>query len=237
MTPSRSLARWLDSVCHDLRFGIRTLKRTPVASSVMVASVALGIGVATAVFTLTDVMLLRPLPYPGADRLVVPYQTVSVATRSAKDTVDWTFARYEAMRRAVRAFDDVGVAAWVDGIIRTPDIDVPVRVEAITPSLLRTFGIRPQAGRFFGADEDAATALTPVALISDRLWRTTYGGAGSIIGATLLVNGTPVTVVGVIRRDLPASPLPPISGCRCAWWRASIQRRVGPSGSTRSLAP
>lgn len=194
----RALRRWLESVKNDARFGLRALRRTPLASVVMVASVALGIGVATAVFTLTDVMLLRPLPYPGAERLVVPYQTVRVRARATQDTVEWTFARYNVLRSAVRGFDDVGFASWVDAFVRTKDADVPIRVEAITRSLLTTFHIRPQAGRLFGQDEDAATALSTVGLISDRLWRTTYGATESIVGTTILVNGRPVTVVGVM---------------------------------------
>src|SRR3954466_323188 len=124
------MARWLESVRQDARYGLRTLRGAPPSSGVMVASVALGIGVATAVFTLTDVMLLRPLPYPGAERLVVPYQTVTVLSRASQDTVPWSFARYDVLRRAVRGFEDAGFAAWVDAIIRMPDADVPVRVEA-----------------------------------------------------------------------------------------------------------
>jgi predicted permease len=164
----------------------------------MIASVAVGIGVATAVFTLTDVMLLRPLPYPGAERLVVPYQTVSVRARAAKDTVEWSFARYEIMRRAVRSLEDAGFSAWLEAIIRTPDADVPVRVESITRSLLTTFNLRPQAGRLFAEDEDEGTAATAVALISDQLWRARYGSDAGIVGAMILINGAPVTVIGVM---------------------------------------
>jgi predicted permease len=143
-------------------------------------------------------MLLQPLPYPGAERLVVPYQTVTVRSRAARDTVPWSFGRYDVLRRAVKGFEDAGFAAWVDAIIRTPDADVPVRVEAVTRTLLSTFNLRAQAGRLFGEDEDAAAALATVGLISDRLWRTMYGGDASVVGAPILVNGTPVTVVGIM---------------------------------------
>ena len=165
MAWARSIASRLDSVRHDVRYGFRGLRRTPLASGVMVASVALGIGVATAVFTLTDVMLLRPLPYAGAERLVVPYQTMLVPSRAARDTVEWSFGRYDVLRRVVRGFEDAGFAAWVDAIIRTPDADVPVRVEAVTRSLLSTFSLRAQAGRLFGEDEDAASAAATVGAV------------------------------------------------------------------------
>ncbi len=82
-----TVAHRLDTVRQDAGYALRALRRTPLASVVMVASVALGVGVATAVFTLADVMLLRPLPYEGAERLVVPHQTVTVPSRASQDTV------------------------------------------------------------------------------------------------------------------------------------------------------
>src|SRR5215212_10569020 len=106
MLVDQSVRRWLETVAQDLRHGVRALGRTPLATGVMAASVTLGIGVATAVFTLVDVMLLRPLPYPAAERLVVPYQTVTVRSRAAQDTVAWSFARYGVLRKAVRGFED-----------------------------------------------------------------------------------------------------------------------------------
>jgi predicted permease len=198
MASARAVALKFDTIRQDARYGLRGLRRTPLASGIMVASVALGLGVATAVFTLADVMLLRPLPYPGAERLVVPYQTVTVRSRSARDTVPWSFGRYDVLRGVVKGFEDAGFAAWVDAIIRTRDADVPVRIEAVTRSLLSTFNLRPQAGRLFGDDEDRATSAATVALISDHLWRTMYGGDAAIVGATVLVNGTPVTIVGIM---------------------------------------
>jgi predicted permease len=224
MASSRSTARWLDSVRQDVRYGLRGLRRTPLASGVMIASVALGIGVATAVFTLTDVMLLRPLPYPGAERLVVPYQTVHVRARAAEDTVEWSFARYDVMRRAVRSLEDAGFSTWLEAIIRTPEADVPVRVEAITRSLLTTFNLRPQTGRFFSEDEDDATAPTAVALISDQLWRARYAGDAGIVGATILVNGAPVTVIGVMPRGFMGFTV-----AADVWMPVRMTARIDPS--------
>src|ERR1051325_2631555 len=110
--------RWIRSAGQDIRFGQRTLRRSPFTTAVMVVSVALGIGVATAVFTLADVMLMRPLPYRGAERLVVPFQTVRVQAKAREDTLAWTFARYELLKAAIRNVDAIGFAAWTDGIMR-----------------------------------------------------------------------------------------------------------------------
>lgn len=194
----RPVRRWLETVGQDLRYGLRSLRRTVLASSVMIASVALGIGVATAVFTLADVMLFRPLPYPNAGRLVVPYQTVIARARARRDTIPWSVARYEVLRRSIQGFEDAGFAAWVDGIIR-PDVeDKPVRIEAVTPSLLTTLSIGAQRGRVFRGDEDATDAPATVAMISDRLWRSEYGADPSVIGRTVVINGVPVSVIGIM---------------------------------------
>jgi putative ABC transport system permease protein len=194
----RPIQRWLETLAQDVRFGLRSLRRTALATTVMVASVALGLGVATAVFTLADVMLFRPLPYRGAERLVVPYQTVIVRAGARRDTIPWSVARYEVLRRSVRGLEDAGFAAWVDGIIR-PDIeDKPVRIEAVTPSLLTTLSIGAQRGRVFRGDEDAADAPATVAMISDRLWRGEFGSDPSVVGTPVTINGVPVSVIGIM---------------------------------------
>ena len=198
MVSGQSIRRWIEGFARDVRYGLRALRRTPLATGVMVASVALGIGVATAVFTLADVMFFRPLPYRGAERLVVPYQTVRVRAGARQDTVLWSYARYDVLRATVRGFEDAGFGTWVDGIVRAGDEDRPVRIEAITPSLLTTLSISPQAGRLFKDDENASDAATTVGAISDRLWRTVFGGDPALVGGTILINGTLVTVVGIM---------------------------------------
>ena len=198
MTLVERVGQWFISAGHDVRHGRRTLLRTPLATGVMIASIALGIGVATAVFTLADVMLMRPLPFPGAERLVVPFQTLRVQSRAREDTVAWTFARYEVLKRAARGFDALGFAAWTDAVVRVADEDRPIRVEAITRSLIPTFSIAAQSGRAFITEEDDATNPTTVAMISDRLWRSAFGANPRIVGSTLEVDGTPVTVIGIM---------------------------------------
>src|SRR5690349_7455282 len=200
MAIGQSVRRWLDSVRQDVRFGLRGLRRAPLATGVMIGSIALGIGVATAVFTLADVLLFRALPYPAAERLVVPYQTVVVRANARTDTIPWSFARYDVLRSSIRGLEDAGFAAWEEGIVRAGDEDRPIRVEGITRTLLTTLSIRPQSGRLFGADEDAADVPATVGMISERLWRNAYGGDPAIVGGRILVNTVPVTVVGIMPR-------------------------------------
>lgn len=224
VTSWQPIRRWLETIAQDIRYGLRSLRRTALATSVMVASVALGIGIATAVFTLADVMLFRPLPYRAAERLVVPYQTVIVRAGARRDTIPWSLARYEVLRRSVQGFEDAGFAAWVDGIIR-PDIeDKPIRIEAVTPSLLTTLSIGAQAGRVFRGDEDAADVAGTVAMISDRLWRTEYAADRSIVGRAVSINGVPVTVIGVMPRGFSGF----VVGAD-AWLPIRMMARVDPT--------
>ena len=224
MPSAHPLAARLDTVRQDASYALRALRRTPLASIVMVASVALGVGVATAVFTLADAMLLRPLPYEGAERLVVPYQTATVPSRASEDTVPWSFGRYNALRRVVAGFEDAGFATWLDAVVRTPDLDVPVRVEAITPTLLSTFKLHVQAGRAFGSDEDAPTTAATVGLISDRLARTHYGATAAAVGTTLIVNGTPVAIVGVMPKGFSG-----FTAAADLWLPVRMTARIDPS--------
>jgi predicted permease len=168
----------------------------------MVASIAIGIGVATAVFTLADVMVMRPLPFPMAERLVVPFQTARVQSRAREDTVAWTFARYDLLRQAARGrgLDDLGFATWSDALLRLPSDERLIRIEAITRSLLTTFSIEAQTGRLFDADEDGATTPSTVAMIFDRLWHSAFGASPDVIGSTIDIDGAPVRVVGIMPR-------------------------------------
>jgi putative ABC transport system permease protein len=224
MISGQSIRQWTHAVAQDLRYGARALQRTPLATGVMVVSIALGIGIATAVFTLADIMLFRPLPYPHAERLVVPYQTYTVRAGARQDTIAWSYARYDVLRRSVQGFEAAGFTSWVDATVRVGIEDRPVRVEALTPSLLTTLGLRPQSGRLFGEDENAADALATVGLISDRLWQTVYGGDPAMIGGTVIVNATPVTVVGIMPKGFTGFAV----GAD-VWLPVRIMARIDPS--------
>ena len=197
MSASRSTTRWLDSILHDARYGVRGLRRTPLASGVMIASVALGSASRPPSSPLpTHAASAAPVSRRGPSRRALPNGDRALSCGNRHGGVELCALRPAAARR--RGFEDAGFATWLDAMIRTPDLDVSIRVEAITRSLLTTFAIRPQMGRLFGADEDDAAGPSTVALISDHLWTTTYGGSPAIVGSAIQVNGVPVTVVGIM---------------------------------------
>jgi putative ABC transport system permease protein len=224
VSPVQWLRRQATSFARDLKFGVRVLARAPLATTIMAVSTALGIGVTTAVFTLADVMLFRPLPYPNADRLVVPYQTVTVRSQARQDTITWTFAQYQLLRQTVAAFEDAGFAAWMDAIARPIEEDRSIRIEAITPSLLTTFSLRAAKGRLLLENDDIPDAASTAALISDHLWKSAYGGSSSVIGTTMLVNRVPVTIVGIMPRGFTGFAI----GADL-WMPMRMMARVAPS--------
>jgi hypothetical protein len=188
---------WFETLRHDTRYAARSLRRSPVLTAVAALSLALGIGSATAVVTLANVMLLGPLPFPAAERLVVPYQAIARGGVARTDTTPWSVARYRRLRELVPAFEDAGFSTRHDMNVRGsgPASTVErVRVEVVTASLISTHGARPAHGRAFGADEDVPGVAYAAALVSDRLWRR----RGTGIGTPITLDGAPVTVVGIM---------------------------------------
>ncbi len=191
---------WLEQSVQDARYALRSMRAHPTFTLAAVSSLALGIGAATAVFVLVNAMLLAPLPFPNAERLVVPYRALTPGIVTAADTVPWSHARYEALRSAVPAFEEAGFATWDEVNVRTTPGGGTERIvmEFMTPSLFQALGVGPARGRGF-QQQDADEA--PVALVSDGFWRRALAGDSTALGREIIVNGTPVTVIGV----LPAS--------------------------------
>jgi len=103
---------WVEAAIQDARYALRSLRQAPAFSAVAIASLALGIGATAAVFTLVNVILLRPLPFPDAGRLVVTAQTVAPGFFFAVDSMPWTYNKYVRLRDMVPAFADAGFSSW-----------------------------------------------------------------------------------------------------------------------------
>lgn len=189
--------QWMDAIGRDLRFAWRSLRRTPAFSLVAVASLTLGIGVATAVFTLANAMLLKPLPWSDAGRLVVSFQTISPGVLFAVDTMPWSYGKYVQLREAVPALESSGFATWEQVNLRVPGRDAPaaerVRMEFVTAGVFTTLGVRPVLGRGLEAAD-----VGPVAVISHRLWRRLFNADVSVIGQSMRVGEATAMVIGVM---------------------------------------
>jgi putative ABC transport system permease protein len=180
----------LESTLADIRFALRTLRRSPAYSLVAIATLAIGIGANTAIFSVVSGVLLQPLPYQNADRLM-SIQTILYnfpAAVSAPDFADW--------RRDARSFSGIS-AAYTSTTVLTGSGDATQLSQArVSANTFDVLGMRPILGRAFASGEDEISAPR-VAIIGERLWRTRFGSDSSIIGRAVTLDGFPTTVVGV----------------------------------------
>ena len=187
--------RWLEETAGDLRYAMRSLRRAPAFTTMAVACVALGIGVTTTIFGVVNGLLLRPLPFPEADRLVVVYSAhperdMHGVNISRPDFDDW--------QRGNRSFAALGMWNWSTMTFTGAGAE-PERVEAadVSPNVFSLLGVEPALGRGFAAGDDAVGAPR-VVLLSWGLWQRRFGGDRGVLGRRVTVDGLPATVIGVM---------------------------------------
>jgi len=186
--------RWLEDFAHDLRFGARSLARTPGFTAVAVLSLALGIGPNTAIFSSVDTLLLKPLPYPDADGLVRVFVHETGEARGSTLSV----ADLEALAPA-SGFRHFGVYSTigVSFALESAGGAEPATGTAATAGVFGALGITPVLGRTFLAEDDRPGARR-VVLLGDELWSRRFGRSPDAVGRTLGIDGSPHTVVGVM---------------------------------------
>ncbi len=175
---------------HTLRFALRTLLNAPGLSAVVVLSVAIGIGINTAIFSFLGATVLRPLPGVSA-----PVQTVQVEQGRRLSGSSWT--EYRDVRERLAPLADVSAhgvrALYVENEGRTDR----VWSEYVSANFFSVLGVQPALGRFFREDEASVPGDAPVAVISHGYWLSRFGGRADVIGQTLRLNNVPFTIVGV----------------------------------------
>jgi putative ABC transport system permease protein len=188
---------WLATLWTDLRYGLRMLRMNPGFAAVAILTLALGIGANTAIFSVLDAVVLKPLPYPQANRLVLIWTEMKNAgqTRvpsSGPDLVD--------LRHRSRLLQDVG-GIWVGSAAVTGNGEPEqIKLGRATASFLTLLGVPPAKGRLFNAQDESEHSGS-VIIITDGLWRRKFGGDENIIGRSLVIDGRALTIVGV----MPAS--------------------------------
>jgi putative ABC transport system permease protein len=190
---------------QDIAYGVRALKKRPLFTAVAVLSIAVGIGLNTAIFTLMNSILLKPLPYRDADRLVAifsvsPEHLNQLNGVSVPDLFDWRQQAHslEAIGAVVNNAVDFGVEQ--NGMPAER-----IQGENVTPSLLEALGVQPFMGRLISEAEDEVDHPAPVILISYRLWMRRFGGDKDILNRKILVNGAATSVIGVMPADFRLS--------------------------------
>ena len=175
-----------------LRHAVRSLRRQPALLVSATATLALAIGANTTVFSLVDTVLVRPLPYPGSERI---YWIGEHFGRMATDVA--VGADYYSIREENRVFEDV--AAYDSIYVNWAGTDAPAQLLAgqVTPSFFRVMGTPPMLGRYLAPGEEGSKA-PPVAVLSYPFWRTRLGSDTRIVGKTITIDGLPTQVIGVM---------------------------------------
>ena len=188
--------RVIEDLLQDLQYSFRTLRRDPGFSTLAVLTLALGIGVNTAVFSLLDPVLFPPVPYPDPQQLVRVFRTVPQS-----DSWSHSVPSYLDYHDQSRSFSDIAAFVWGNFSIAEPG-EPAERIQGIlaTASYFPVFGVQPALGRTFTEDEDRPGA-PPVVILSDAGWRHRFGGDPQIVGRTIRIDGQPASVIGV----MPAS--------------------------------
>ena len=193
-------SRSMEILWQDVRYALRALARRPAFAAVAILTLALGIGATTAVYSVADAVLLQPLPWPGADRMV------SINTeREGSPQQGIVFLDYLDWRQANHSFDRLGV--FRPQSVNLTGSDRPERVIGMFADAggLRLFGASVALGRMLTDQETEVETKQPVALLADGFWRTRFGAKGDAIGRTVVLNGQPFVVVGVLRPGVQTS--------------------------------
>ncbi|HZP48272.1 MAG TPA: ABC transporter permease [Vicinamibacterales bacterium] len=182
---------------QDIRYAIRTLARSPGFAGVAVLTFALGIGANSAIFSFVDGVLLKPLPYPDPDRLVLVWEKPpggGINVISALNFLDW--------RQQNDAF--ASIAAVAGGSVTLNGMGEPRRIPGarVSAAYFDVFGVKAAIGRTFAPDEEQP-GKEHVVVLSHRLWANEFGGDPALVGRTLTLNAEPFTVIGVLPEGSP----------------------------------
>ncbi|MCW5968544.1 MAG: ABC transporter permease [Blastocatellales bacterium] len=204
----------METLWTDLKYGLRTLAKAPAFTAVAILSLALGIGANSAIFSVANALLLRPLGYQDADRLVILWN------RSPGLNVeqDWfSPGQYLDVKLDNQTFELTAVT--IGGSFNLTGQDTPERVDGarVSSSLFPLFGAKPAIGRVFSAEEDQP-GQPPAVILSHGFWKRRFGSDPSIIGRTITLNGNNILVVGVMSPDfsLNREVMPAVNGIQNA---------------------
>lgn len=190
-----------EQLARDAAYGLRQVRRNPVFSAIAIATLALGIGGITAMFSAVYAVLIRPLPYTDANRLVMIWLDMSKENRSGFMP---TPAEWLEWRRHNTVFTDIALTQPTDATLSGDSEPEQVPARKATWNLWSVLGVKPLIGRVFTEEEDEKDGR--VAIISYGLWQRRYGGSPDVVGRKITVNDNPYEVIGVMSREFYFMP-------------------------------
>ena len=193
---------WLTEVPRDLRYALRTLRKSPTFTITAAATLSLAIGATTAMFSVLNAVLLRPLPYRSADQLAMlwtedPTQNLREGRSALWDVEQW--------RGQSQTFADMATFDSVSTLLTAADGVEQIVGASVSPNLLPVLGVQPIVGRSFSSDE--AEQGERLVLISHRFWQARFGGSHDALGTTLVLNGMPSRIIGILPADFQIARL------------------------------
>ena len=190
---------------QDIRYAFRGFIKTPAFTLIAVATLALGIGANTAIFTLVNGLMFKPLPFAAPDQLMmvhllVPQQGVGgpMEGQGAFRELPWSYPKYEVFRDEEHVFSDHALFTRRDWSLTGIGDAERVRGEVTGARYLTTLGLTPHLGRDFTAEEDRAPGIDGVVMLGHELWQRRFGGDRNVLGRVIRLDSVPYTVVGVL---------------------------------------
>jgi putative ABC transport system permease protein len=188
---------WLEQLIQDLKYGLRSLRRAPGFTVVAVLALALGIGANTAIFSVINSLLLRPLPYRQPDQLMKVHQAAPDPSKGILSSV-WAYPRFDMLRTQSQSF--AAIAGYTQNAYNLTGTDEPERlqVEMVSASYFPLLGVEASAGRTFTAEEDKVAGANQAAILSYSLWQRRFGGERQVLGQAIELDKHTFTIVGVM---------------------------------------
>ena len=184
----------METFWQDLRYGFRTLTKNPGFSFIAVVSLALGIGANTAIFSVVNAVLLKPLPFLEPERLVMVWEDASAIGFPRSDVAPANYVDWKAQNQTL---EDVAALNWKNFNLTGDGEPERILSHGVTANFFPLLGIQPVTGRNFSVEEDKPGA-DKVAILSYGLWQGRYGGDPAIVGRDVLLNDEKYAVVGVM---------------------------------------
>ncbi|HLY41884.1 MAG TPA: ABC transporter permease [Terracidiphilus sp.] len=187
----------LEALWHDLRFGVRMLVKQPAFALVSLATLALGIGANTAIFTVVDATLIRPLPFPNANRIVMVWERRMPDGERQNVTSPATFLNWWQDNTV---FEQMAAIFNDSSILTGGDMPEQVATASVSPNFFAVLGVNAALGRIFVPEQDGRADSNRVAILSFDVWQRRFGLNPNVLGSKIILDDKPYTVVGIMPR-------------------------------------
>ncbi|MFI5126760.1 MAG: ABC transporter permease, partial [Candidatus Acidiferrales bacterium] len=191
----------METLWQDIKFGFRTLAKSPGFTALVILTLALGIGANTAMFSVVYGVLLRPLPYPQADRIV----QLSLSYKGQLDYSGFDAREFDFWKTHDQPFQYLAATTSVGFNLSSGNQPLRVRALRVSADYFRVLGVQPVLGREFSHDEDSISGPN-VVILTNGLWQSQFGGDPTVIGKTISLDGTPYSVVGIMPAGFQSIP-------------------------------